>query len=58
MATETMTLWDIDKFIKLDLSIIKNYCKIAMSIIKSNSKIYKPMSYEKIINDLIYGYRW
>ncbi len=32
--------------------------KIAMSIIKSNSKIYKLLSYNEIVNNPIYDHKW
>lgn len=55
ITTKIMTLLDINKPTKLELAIIKDQRKIAMSIIKYNSKIHKPTLYYKATNNLIYG---
>lgn len=34
------------------------YYKIAKSVIETNSKVCKPKTYNKIINNLIYGNKW
>lgn len=43
------------------VTLIKNQCKriekVVMSITKFSSKIYKPLLYDKIVNNLIHGRR-
>lgn len=44
--------------LKIDLdtgSDVRSACKFIMSLTKTSSKVYKPKTYDKVIDDLIYG---
>lgn len=45
----------IDNLAILEPVSIKNQTETIISITKYSSKIYKPISYKKVTNDLVYG---
>ena len=38
--------------------LVRPVQKLIKSVIKTNSKVREPKTYDKAINDLIYGNRW
>lgn len=51
---------DLDKISGKNPSdgLVKPVREFAKSIIKTNNKVQKPKTYDKVINNLIYGNRW